>query len=58
VIKLKRENQGNRTGKKNKNQGGTQITLEEELKSGISKDQRDEFPMEDGQFSSGLSIIV
>ena len=36
--------QKNRIGKKNKNQDGTQITLEKELKSGISKDQKDGYP--------------
>ena len=44
VIKLRRQNRRNRIEKKNKNQDGIQITLKEELKSVILKNQRDGYP--------------
>ena len=48
----------NEIEKKNKNQNGVKITLEEELELGISKIQEVDSKREDDQFSSGLSIIV
>jgi len=43
ATRLYKQNQGIWIGKKNKNQDGTKITLEEELKLGTSKDSKDEF---------------
>jgi len=58
VIKLRRQNQRNRIGKKNKNQNGTKITLEEELKLGISKDQINGFSKRGRSIHKWTDIIL
>ena len=50
ALKLRRQNQGNRIKKKNKNKDEIQIILKKALESWISKDQVMEFKREDDKF--------